>query len=216
MSYCIICNKKLSKGAFNLKDKFELFGHTFICKECAEKIGIKWAFSAGLYTAKRARKKYEELYPNENPEYKKWNVVRSNFQFSEEYKKIIIEGIEVKFESIVSCELIEDNQTVYKTVNDGFSWKTSKIKGKSNKKIKANARSYGFNTNTATTESNEYCTNMTIEIKINDINNPFISLEIISPIIKPSKSSELYIRSREEAQKIISILEIIINNNKND
>ena len=65
MANCVICNKSISDGPFNLKDKFELFGHTYICKVCAEKIGIKSIWSANTYTAEKARKKYFELFPNE-------------------------------------------------------------------------------------------------------------------------------------------------------
>ena len=65
MSICCVCGKELSDGAFNLKDKFELLGHVFICKECANKIGIKSMWSATTYTAEKAKKKYFDLYPAE-------------------------------------------------------------------------------------------------------------------------------------------------------
>ena len=64
MPNCVICNKALSHGAFSLKDKYELTGHTFICKECAGKIGITNLFGAGMYTAEKAKKKYFEMYPD--------------------------------------------------------------------------------------------------------------------------------------------------------
>lgn len=65
MPECVICNKELSKGSFNVKDKYELTKGGFICKECANKIGIKGLFSASLYTTEKARKKYCEMYPDE-------------------------------------------------------------------------------------------------------------------------------------------------------
>lgn len=65
MQNCVICNRKVSKGAFSTKDKFELLNHDFICKDCAAKIGITSIWSATTYTAEKARAKYFELYPEE-------------------------------------------------------------------------------------------------------------------------------------------------------
>jgi len=65
MPNCVTCNREVSKGSFNLKDKFELTGGGFICKSCAQKIGIKNFMAAGAYTVQKARKKYFEIYPGE-------------------------------------------------------------------------------------------------------------------------------------------------------
>ena len=65
MPNCVICNREVSKGLFNTKDKFELTNHSFICKTCASKIGIKNIWSAAAYTAEKAKAKYFELYPDE-------------------------------------------------------------------------------------------------------------------------------------------------------
>lgn len=65
MPNCVICNREVSKGSFSLKDKFELTGGGFICKTCAQKIGIKNFMAAGAYTAQKARKKYFDMYPGE-------------------------------------------------------------------------------------------------------------------------------------------------------
>lgn len=67
MPNCVICNCEVSKGAFNSKDKFELLNHSYICKSCASKIGIKSIWSASVYTAEKAKAKYFELYPDEAP-----------------------------------------------------------------------------------------------------------------------------------------------------
>lgn len=48
MPKCVICAKEVSSGSFNMKDKYELAGNSFICKECAEKMGIRNFFSAGI------------------------------------------------------------------------------------------------------------------------------------------------------------------------
>lgn len=65
MAKCVICNRIVSDGSFNTKDKFELFGHTFICRDCASKIGIKSALSASAYNAEKAISKYRLMYPND-------------------------------------------------------------------------------------------------------------------------------------------------------
>lgn len=65
MPNCVICDCEVSKGSFNMKDKFELTGGGFICKTCAQKIGIKNFMSASAYTAQKARKKYFDMFPDE-------------------------------------------------------------------------------------------------------------------------------------------------------
>lgn len=67
MPNCAICNRILSSRKSKEKDKYELSGDGFICKDCAQKIGVTNFFSAGLLTPKTARKKYYKLYPEEAP-----------------------------------------------------------------------------------------------------------------------------------------------------
>lgn len=67
MPYCVICKCEVSKGSFNVKDKFELSGGGFICKVCAGKIGVKNFMAAGMLTEKKALKKYYDLHPEEAP-----------------------------------------------------------------------------------------------------------------------------------------------------
>lgn len=66
MPNCVICHREVSKGVFSTKDKYELTNHSFICKTCASKIGIKSIWSASMYTAEKAKAKYFELYPDES------------------------------------------------------------------------------------------------------------------------------------------------------
>lgn len=65
MKICTICGKELSSNRFSTKDKYELPKNTFICKDCANKIGINNMFSASVYSAEKAKKKYYEMYPAE-------------------------------------------------------------------------------------------------------------------------------------------------------
>lgn len=67
MPNCVICNREVSKGSFNIKDKFGLTGGGFICKTCAGKMGIKGFMPASMMTAQKARKKYYDMYPDEAP-----------------------------------------------------------------------------------------------------------------------------------------------------
>lgn len=100
MPNCIICNCALSKGSFSMKDKYELTGHDYICKTCAEKIGIKNFMAAGMYTAKKARKKYYEMYPDE--------AQGNNAPSPEEEAKLDAQFI-AKFNAIENCESRTDS-----------------------------------------------------------------------------------------------------------
>lgn len=67
MPNCVICNCEVSKGSFGMKDKYELAGGGFICKNCAQKIGIKNFMAAGMMNAKKVQKKYFDMFPDEAP-----------------------------------------------------------------------------------------------------------------------------------------------------
>ncbi len=67
MATCVICAKQLSSGSFNLSDKYELFGHSFICKDCGNRIGIKSMWSAAFYTEAKAKRKYAKLFSSNTP-----------------------------------------------------------------------------------------------------------------------------------------------------
>lgn len=100
MPNCVICNREVSKGSFSLKDKFELTGGGFICKTCAQKIGIKNFMAAGAYTAQKARKKYYDMYPNE---------AQGNSTPSAEDEAKLDEQFIAKFNAIPDCEPRNDS-----------------------------------------------------------------------------------------------------------
>lgn len=112
MPNCVICNREVSKGSFNMKDKFELAGSGFICKTCADKIGIKNFMAAGLMNAKKARKKYFDMYPDEAPV--------DNSLSPEEEAKLDAQFI-TKFNAIPDCESRTDAilQSLRRALDDG-------------------------------------------------------------------------------------------------
>lgn len=112
MSNCVICNREVSKGSFNMKDKFELAGGGFICKTCAEKIGIKNFMAAGFLNAKKVRKKYFDMYPDEAPV--------DNSLSPEEEAKLDAQFI-TKFSAIPDCESRTDTilKSLRRALDDG-------------------------------------------------------------------------------------------------
>lgn len=112
MPNCVICNREVSKGSFNLKDKFELTGGGFICKTCAQKIGIKNFMSAGAYTAQKARKKYFEMYPDEAHD--------QNVLSAEDEAKLDAQFV-TKFNAIPDCESRTDTilRSLRRALDDG-------------------------------------------------------------------------------------------------
>lgn len=112
MPNCVICNCEVSKGSFNMKDKFELTGGGFICKTCAQKIGIKNFMSAGAYTAQKARKKYFDMYPDE---------AQGNTVPSAENEAKLDEQFIAKFNAIQDCESRTDAilRSLRRVLHDG-------------------------------------------------------------------------------------------------
>lgn len=110
MPYCVICKCEVSKGSFNVKDKFELSGGGFICKACAGKIGVKNFMAAGMLTEKKALKKYYDLHPEEAP-----NVPTKEEEA--EADKAFIE----KINAIPDCKIILVNELKYlrRALNEG-------------------------------------------------------------------------------------------------
>lgn len=112
MPNCVTCNCEVSKGSFNLKDKFELTGGGFICRTCAQKIGIKNFMAAGAYTAQKARKKYYDMFPDEAPE--------DNSLSPEDEAKLDAQFI-TNFNAIPDCESRTDTilKSLRRALDDG-------------------------------------------------------------------------------------------------
>lgn len=116
MPECVICSKELSKGSFNVKDKYELSKGGFICKECAKKIGIKGIMSASLYTRAKARQKYCDMYPDEAQRYGTVNPAEEaaiDATLDEQFIKTI--------NAIPNCHIILRNELkqLRRLLNDG-------------------------------------------------------------------------------------------------
>lgn len=112
MPNCVICNREVSKGSFNMKDKFELAGGGFICKTCAEKIGITSFMAAGFLNAKKVQKKYFEMYPDEAP--------AQNSRSAEDEAKLDAQFI-TNFNAIPDCESRTDAilRSLRRALDDG-------------------------------------------------------------------------------------------------
>lgn len=61
MNNCVMCNKEVSTGVFQMKDKYEIIGHKFICKDCANFLKINNFFQAGCLNEKKLRKRYMNI-----------------------------------------------------------------------------------------------------------------------------------------------------------
>lgn len=87
MRACCICGKNVSSSMFNTKDKYDLPGHAYLCKECGSKIGITNFWQASVVTAKKAKEKYLELFPNEAE-----NILSENNIDNEKIREMVNSG----------------------------------------------------------------------------------------------------------------------------
>lgn len=65
MAHCVICGCELSGNPFSIKDKYQLLNRSFICKTCAHKIGITSIWEASIFTAEKAKERYNQWYPRQ-------------------------------------------------------------------------------------------------------------------------------------------------------
>lgn len=157
-----------------------------------------------------------------------WEKIAFNFYINQEYKKLKVNKREICFGDIINVDLIEDEESISKTTG------TNKTKGKAQKHIApikgiiggavlgpAGAMIGGTSGKTdiksktkvnTTTKNIYYCTNLSIKITLNDINNPMIMYNFIS--MRTDKNSYIYKNNYDKAQRCISIIQAIINNNK--
>lgn len=113
MPNCVICNCTLSKGSLNTKDKYELAGGGYICKNCAQKIGINSFMSAGFTNAKKVKEKYFKLYPDEAPK-------QSNELTAEDQERLDNEFVD-RINAIPDCKILLVNELKHlrNVLNDG-------------------------------------------------------------------------------------------------
>lgn len=157
----------------------------------------------------------------------KWKQICYNFYVSEEYQKLRINKQEINFSSIIDVDLIEDETNESRTTGNNIT------KGKSKKHIAPIKGLIGFGiagpvgaivggtagktnlksktkVNTVTRSVN-YCTNLSLKITLNDINNPMIIYKLIHGRV--NKNMGIYKRAYLNAQKCVSMLQAIISNN---
>ena len=90
MANCCICGAEVSNNPFRTKDKYELLAHAYICKECANKIGINSIWSAARYTADKAKEKYFAMYPDERD--KRRGIDNLTDEDKAQVRKLLAEG----------------------------------------------------------------------------------------------------------------------------
>ncbi len=173
----------------------------------------------------KERQKNKELQKIEK---NKWKKVVSDFYISEEYQKLRINKKEIRFDSIIDVDLIEEGTTESKTIGENIT------KGESKKHVSPIKGLVGFGiagpvgaiiggtsgktdiknkmkVNTIT-KNIDYCTNLSVKITLKDVNNPMIIYKLID--LKINKNGFLYKASYENAQKCVAIIQVIISNNK--
>lgn len=120
-----------------------------------------------------------------------YNKLADGFFINHTEKKIIVDNNIIDFSKILDVKLVEDG--IENTIG-------SKVQ----------------NTNLLVGTNTKLITKLDIEIRINDINNPFISVPFLKKGIHigVEKKSKKYKESYLQAQKCLSILEIIIRENE--
>lgn len=158
----------------------------------------------------------------------KWKQLSSNFYISEEYQKLRVNKQEIDFTSIIDVDLIEDETS--ESITKGTNTTEGKAKkhiapvkgaiggmvfGPAGAIIGATSGKTDIKTKTTVntvTKNVDYCTKLALKITLNDINNPMVNYTFIN--MKTNKNSFTYKNSHQNAQKCISALQVIINNNK--
>lgn len=137
--------------------------------------------------------------------------ISSNVSLIEKEKIIILNKNEYHFEDIIGCELIEDGNSITSI--------SSKKKSSLGKAVAGGVLFGGVGaiiggtsgkTKSTAIETN-YCNNLKLKITINNLSNPCEFIEFINR--QTNKQSLKYKQFYEEAQKIISVIDIVCKNN---
>lgn len=154
-------------------------------------------------------KEYLEKYKKEHEEKKQrietekalaneYEKISDNFSINQNKRILLINNKEYSFSEIVNARLVEDwiEQTTISGVRNSYI-------------------AYRMILRTGTTE--KLVTQMDIEIKTNQLNEPVINAKFLKLGIKIGyrKKSKKYKKAYAQAQKCLSILEIIIRENNN-
>lgn len=137
--------------------------------------------------------------------------ISNNVSIIEKEKIIILNQNEYQFKNIMGCELIEDGNSITSI--------TGKKKASLGKALVGGALFGGAGaiiggtsgkTRSTAIETN-YCTNLKIKITINNLQTPCEFIDIINR--RTDRQSTKYKQSYEDAQKILSVIDIICKNN---
>lgn len=184
-------------------------------------IGLLFFCFTVISTQTQEKKKFQETtnsYLENNFEIY-LNGDNNKFLINKEAKQIVIlylsgQQFLIKFEDILNCEIIENGSTSMSTVSQKHASVGKAIVGGAlfgpagaiigGTSGKTNSR----------TSVNDVCNELMIKITINDLNNPCVFLNLLTvPIHKASKQ---YRHLSNEAQKLLSLFQIIINENEKD
>ncbi|MBE6156960.1 MAG: hypothetical protein E7161_04390 [Firmicutes bacterium] len=145
------------------------------------------------------KKKLEanELKEKYNLDENLWNIIIKNkFAVNETQKLLLINGENYSFNDILDAELLEDDNSIIKssligTAAKGFMFGMPGLLSSSKKQKKV-------------------CEKLQLKITIKDLSNPVQYINFINSRIQ--KNSYIYKNAYENAQKCISIINIIVNN----
>ena len=107
------------------------------------------------------------------------------------------------FSDILECELIEDNNSVIKTGTGSLIGRT--IVGSAFGGIGAI-----IGGSSASKKSSNICSKLDLKISINNLDNPYLFINFIDKPLK--KKSKEYVHVYSEAQKLLSLFQVMINN----
>ncbi len=133
--------------------------------------------------------------------------INSGIWLNEMQKLIRIDNNEIAFDKIIEANIIED--CTNKIVNSSVNF------GNGNARIRNNGKIRGSNIGTTLGNSTEQIIvdNLSVDIKIDSISEPFIRKIFAKGLYK---SSSKYQIQYEKAQKLLGTLNYIIDKNRND
>ena len=160
-------------------------------------IAVFLSASNGLH-ARREREKEQARAEELGIEDDTWKeIVAEKFYLNEDTKQVLINTTKYAFDEILDCELIEDNQTITKS-----SMLDSAVKG-------AVFGLAGYLSGSKKTSS--MCQKMELRITVKNFSNPVEYLTFIDK--KVPKDGFIYDRAIKKAEKCLSIIKIIIDQN---
>lgn len=185
----------------------EMIAPAIICSVIAV---ICFWFGRDLILDSVKRKKCKRKERNEvlsQLEQRGFKEINSGIWLNEMQKMIRIDNNEIAFDKIIEANIIEN--CTNKIVNSSVNF------GNGNARIRNNGKIRGSNIGTTLGNSTEQIIvdNLSVDIKIDSISEPFIRKIFVKGLYK---SSSKYQIQYEKAQKLLGTLNYIIDKNRND